>query len=364
MRSADTARHRLLRMLNLCCSLFLREDKRRSTCKTLVFGFTLIFILHWLVKFEQIREHGDFADLSIPISDDFVPLGIKEMETFPVSGQPRFPKIIHQTWRDTQIPRKFEKWVRTWQRNHPGWTYILWTDESARQLISDKYPSFLPVFDSYSEGIRRADALRYFILYEYGGVYADMDLESLKPLNPITFKYSCILAQEPYEHSILDSNFEHLIINAFIACRKGHPFLKMVIDYLPSFSHMWNVLDSTGPHFMTFAYRQFLSAHHYPDNHMDGTYLAPAEYFFPSIDPAKHFWMRQQCVNFDKISTLQKKACMHLKLKGVERSDKYAFTTHHWIHTYLNFKLSLKGPVDIHVLVPGAQIYPHITLAH
>jgi len=39
------------------------------------------------------------------------------------------------------------------------------------QLIRDKYPWFLGTFKGYPHGIQRADALRYFVLHEYGGVY-------------------------------------------------------------------------------------------------------------------------------------------------------------------------------------------------
>ena len=42
---------------------------------------------------------------------------------------------------------------------------------------------------------------RYFVLFEHGGVYADLDSECLKPLHPIVEEYSCILSQEPLEHA-------------------------------------------------------------------------------------------------------------------------------------------------------------------
>jgi mannosyltransferase OCH1-like enzyme len=41
----------------------------------------------------------------------------------------------------------------------------------ATQLIASKFPWFLSTFKSYPYGIQRADALRYFVLYEYGGIY-------------------------------------------------------------------------------------------------------------------------------------------------------------------------------------------------
>ena len=39
------------------------------------------------------------------------------------------------------------------------------------------------MFKDYPEPIMRADAIRYFLLYEYGGVYVYLDFEALRPLD-------------------------------------------------------------------------------------------------------------------------------------------------------------------------------------
>ncbi len=39
------------------------------------------------------------------------------------------------------------------------------------QLIRDKFPWFLKTYQAYRYNIQRADVLRYFVLYEYGGIY-------------------------------------------------------------------------------------------------------------------------------------------------------------------------------------------------
>ncbi|XP_062580062.1 uncharacterized protein LOC134242057 [Saccostrea cucullata] len=337
---------------------FILALTRPQTLKTLCHGSMFLIVLHYLIKFEQIKENGAFHDIDIPVEPDFVPLGIRDPEAFPTDGDERIPRIIHQTWKNEDIPSKFSKWVQTWVKNHPDWTYYLWTDISARQLIQERHPHLLNTFDSYTEGIRRADALRYVIMYEFGGIYADMDLESLKSVEPFTKKYACFVSQEPYEHPLLDGNFENLVINAIIGCRPKHPFMKKLMDRLPSFHHMWNVLDSTGPHFVTLVYRDFKGEYSYPDTHVNGTYLAPAEYFFPTIDPAKFFHFYNQCKRWMHLGEKQKKACKTLKILGAKRKPlPFSFTDHHWEHTYIDLRLSLKGPVNIHTLIPNAKIY-------
>ena len=117
------------------------------------------------------------------------------------------------------------------------------------------------------------------------------------------------LPQEPYEHPILYTNFEHLVINALMGCRAGHPFMKQVIDNLENFAHMWSVMDSTGPHFLTNMFTQY-SHKNISVTDENGVYLAPAEYFFPTLDPSKHFWFRIQCSKFEKLTDIQKRACV------------------------------------------------------
>ena len=46
-----------------------------------------------------------------------------------------------------------------------------------RDFIAKEYNWFLETYDAYPYPIQRADALRYFVVYHYGGIYADLDLQ-------------------------------------------------------------------------------------------------------------------------------------------------------------------------------------------
>ncbi len=50
-------------------------------------------------------------------------------------------------------------------------TSQLWTDDKSRDFIATEYPWFLDNFDSYPFPIQRADAIRYFVLAHFGGIY-------------------------------------------------------------------------------------------------------------------------------------------------------------------------------------------------
>lgn len=157
----------------------------------------------------------------------------------------KIPAIIHQTWKTTEIP---EKWVGARQACmdlHPEYEFKLWTDESARELIEKEYPCLLETFDRYPYGIQRADAIRYVLLYLYGGLYIDLDIECKKPLDFLR-QYSFVMPQT------MPVGFS----NDFLGSSKGHPFAKQLADNLPKWrvNLLWKyptVMFSTGPMFVT-----------------------------------------------------------------------------------------------------------------
>ena len=107
----------------------------------------------------------------------------------------RIPRIIHQTWKTSTVSSKTATLIRTFILQNPGWEYRLWTDADCRRLVAERYPEHLALFDGYGQNIKRADAIRYFILHSVGGLYADLDFEALRSLEPLVANYSLVLGQ-------------------------------------------------------------------------------------------------------------------------------------------------------------------------
>lgn len=112
-------------------------------------------------------------------------------------------RVVHQIWipfgkPDDTLPERWQAGPVAWRAALPGWEYRLWTSEEAQGFLAEHYEWFLPVWKSYPYGVQRVDSLRYFILYHFGGVYADLDvapspagvnflgLESLLLASPVT----------------------------------------------------------------------------------------------------------------------------------------------------------------------------------
>lgn len=166
------------------------------------------------------------------------------------------PKIIHQTWRDHNLPVP-KAWPESWKRHNPDWEYRLWTDDDLLALVQTNYPELESLYLSYPKPVQRADMARYLILHHHGGVYADIDTECMGPLDVIADDTRIILSQEPVEHAFHAHHLgmDMLLFNGVMASPAEHPFWRHLSDVMVRCQHgKKNVLDSTGPLLLTGAY--------------------------------------------------------------------------------------------------------------
>ena len=144
------------------------------------------------------------------------------------AGEGPFPTLIFQTWKHKgALPEKFSRWSESLRRMNPDYDYVLWDDVDNRRFIEKYYPWFLPVYDAYPKEIYRADAVRYFFLYQFGGLYADMDTECLRPVGPLFESGDVWLGRMG-----TDPDFPHSIPNAIMASRPLQEFWLLAIHLL------------------------------------------------------------------------------------------------------------------------------------
>jgi hypothetical protein len=132
------------------------------------------------------------------------------------------PRIIHQIWYQGAgaVPGRYRAYAEGWRTRHPTWAYRLWDYHACRALLTGRYPGHLALWDGYPLDIQRIDSARYFILNAHGGVYLDMDMECLKPLDPLLEDCDFLLSQTVQFN------------NAVIASSAGHAFWERVLPGL------------------------------------------------------------------------------------------------------------------------------------
>ena len=141
-----------------------------------------------------------------------------------------FPKIIHQTWKNYDLPENFKKWSETWKLYNPNYEYKLWSDEDNLEFISKEFEYFLSKYNSYNHHIKKVDAARYFYMYKHGGIYCDLDFECLKNFNNLLEEYKNYEVILGYMGE--DRNFDHCLPNALMISKKKSKFWLHVIKIM------------------------------------------------------------------------------------------------------------------------------------
>ncbi|KAH3791253.1 hypothetical protein DPMN_144736 [Dreissena polymorpha] len=240
--------------------------------------------------------------------------------------------------------------------HNPTWEYFQWTDE---KLIKERHPNLLKTWDSYRDNINRADALRYIVLYEFGGVYADLDVNFFRSLDRAMVKYACILPTEPFEQSAFKNKMPYFMNNAIMMCRPKHPFMKQTLANLHLSRAMYTNVDVAGPMFVTsefLKYANITAGHLYKtlkvtgslspyffkgnikEEEDDGIYIPNTVYFLNTLNnhfEASHIAYVSICKRFKQMSNIEQRACVDLKRRGFYRKrSPFTFTEHLWDQSY------------------------------
>lgn len=139
------------------------------------------------------------------------------------------PKIIHQI-----SPKNKKEWhpiweecQQSWRTNFDDFDHISWNDqEDIDNLVQTKFPEYFNYYNDLPFHIMKIDFSRYCILYEYGGIYADMDIFCYKNFyNDLTEE--CYLL-ESLDCTIRDSGEK--VQNSLMISSSKNYFFKYCMD--------------------------------------------------------------------------------------------------------------------------------------
>jgi mannosyltransferase OCH1-like enzyme len=134
---------------------------------------------------------------------------------------------------------------------HPKLETYYWTDKNGLEFLEKNYPWFVKTWKSYKTNIQKADALRYFVLHYYGGIFLDMDLYCLHQLDGL-FNYLDNRVSTDEHIFFAVKAFPVGISNGFMITTRNHPLLKRVIENLELYNRNFflphaTIVISTGP---------------------------------------------------------------------------------------------------------------------
>ena len=131
----------------------------------------------------------------------------------------KIPKIIHYFWfGKNKMPDIFLECIKSWQKYCPDYKIIKWDEENfdvnicnyTKQAYEQKKYAFV------------SDYARFYILKKYGGIYLDIDVEILKPIDEL-LEQECFCGREN------NSNF--VATGLIIAARPNNKFVNSMLNY-------------------------------------------------------------------------------------------------------------------------------------
>jgi inositol phosphorylceramide mannosyltransferase catalytic subunit len=139
------------------------------------------------------------------------------------------PKIVWQTheYNYNDLPKIYKYTSSIWKQNSHGWDYRYVTGSERRMFIQEYFPQYLYLYDHIGPGIYKADFWRYLVLYQFGGLYADMDsvlelqLDGPECAKLINFNASAVVAK---------NLAQGVFSNAFIMSEPKNPVMLQVIE--------------------------------------------------------------------------------------------------------------------------------------
>lgn len=172
-------------------------------------------------------------------------------------------KIIHQIWIGPyELNEKEKQWSDNIKNSHPDFTYMFWNNYNFPNL-----PKELKELKNYYQGrkewVKIADMLRYYLVYEYGGLYLDTDYELIKPIHDLKIdEYDGFLPLHFTMGKHENPKHGETICNSIFGFKKKHPLLKKVCDNILNNKH-W-----LGPHFFGKYVKEFLNYDEYATDEM------------------------------------------------------------------------------------------------
>eukprot|EP00475_Leptophrys_vorax_P033220 TRINITY_DN51999_c0_g1_i1.p1 TRINITY_DN51999_c0_g1~~TRINITY_DN51999_c0_g1_i1.p1 ORF type:complete len:364 (+),score=63.11 TRINITY_DN51999_c0_g1_i1:28-1092(+) len=245
------------------------------------------------------------------------------------------PPIVHQSWKSTEVPsltiadgREFDyhKWIRSWSSLNEHWEYMFWTDQDNDKLF-ETHPRLEPYKSTFFQhgGVTRSDYARYAYLYLYGGVYADIDFECLRPFDPIAKSFDLFLSSEPTDQTMALFNEPQMACNAIMGSKAFHPFWLKVLDDIKSSiekNDCGHPVNCSGPRMLQRVYMQYVSEA-WEDHPVT---MLPSQYFYPE----RTAWNEKIRKGCQRLEEEGKYICR--KSEGAEIWNSFA--VHHWACTW------------------------------
>lgn len=199
------------------------------------------------------------------------------------------PKIIHYCWFGKKpMPKIFLQYMKSWEKFFPGYEIKEWNEDNFDLNVSD-YVAKAYELKKYAFV---SDYVRYYVLYKYGGLYFDTDVEVIKPMDDIIAKGAFMGVEKKIvvNGQLLPGVNPGLGLGA----PPNHPFFKKMLDVYNmqnfvigegSRHGFKTIVDYTTEAMCSYGYRDFAIVDEIQE--CCDIFIYPKEYFCPDFYDGK-----------------------------------------------------------------------------
>lgn len=133
------------------------------------------------------------------------------------------PKIVHYCWvGGNSKPADVQEYIKTWRKHLPNYEFVEWNESN----FDIHYNRYVREAYEHKKWAFVSDVIRLYALFHYGGIYLDVDVEVLKPMDRFlnNHAFSSFEAGDP-------SNPEPFIPTGLMASEKRGQWVKELLDY-------------------------------------------------------------------------------------------------------------------------------------
>lgn len=188
------------------------------------------------------------------------------------------PKIIHYCWfGGKDLPESAKKCIESWERYFPDYEIRQWNEKNFDVFIC-KYAE-----EAYKAGKWAfvSDYARFWILYNYGGIYFDTDVEVIKNFGEIIEKGNFMGCEAPSDQIVSGASKKSGINVAPGLGLGANAGLGLYKEILEEYNHLYFDQSKTVVNYVTDLLKRKGFVGNGKIEYIDSIYIYPPEYFCP-----------------------------------------------------------------------------------
>lgn len=201
------------------------------------------------------------------------------------SSAEKIPKVIHYIWfGGNEKSDLIKNCIKSWKKYLPDWKFKEWNEENydvnkipyTRDAYKEKKYAFV------------ADYARFDILYQYGGVYLDTDVELLKPIPEEFLNYEGFTGVE---------SSQKIAPGLIFAVEKQNKIIEEIIDEYKNSSFKFEKGMKIINDYTTEIFEKYGFIRNGQEQMVEGIKIFPCEYFSAYDQDIKEFNITEKTIS-------------------------------------------------------------------